>query len=364
MQMLKLFCLLISFQLFSSLLIQDKINSIQDDIINCLQQEDKTQCPAYKFESKYWQCCSQKTIDKYNDEVIKEEELCTFGINPIQPGIDESSTENGKTLLKEISGYDYFRTDVEKNVTSQEMKMSCGDGDLSMVYNLNDFTEEEKARFKSDNLCMRFFMNDTEKVVDENTCYDSIVATANEGSGISCGFYDHTLYFSDNTSEKFNTCFLFNDDIIKNKNMGFWIKMITFSNSMRKSVELEKLLSHYTVSFSKSKGKNLIYDSTTDTVIIDGDSEEEEQGEEGKQDEKEEERKEEERKGEEEKEGEKEGEKDEEKEGEKENEREKEEEEKEEEKEDEGSDTDTTGPSDSSNFIAYRYLFFLAILLI
>ena len=135
--------------------------------------------------------------------------------------------------------------------------------------------------------------------------------------------------------------------------------MITFSNSMRKSAELQKLLSHYTVSFSNSKGKNLIYDSTTDTVIIDGDSEEEEQGEEGKQDEKEEKRKE-----EEEKEGEKEGEKDEEKEGEKENEREKEEEEKEDEKEDEGSDTDTTGPSDSSNLIGYKYLFFLTILLI
>ena len=42
----------------------------------------------------------------------------------------------------------------EKNVTYQEMTMTCQDGVLSMTYNLNDFTEEEKARFKSDNLCM------------------------------------------------------------------------------------------------------------------------------------------------------------------------------------------------------------------
>jgi hypothetical protein len=224
------------------------------------------------------------------------------------------------------------------------MTMTCQDGVLSMTYNLNDFTEEEKDRFKSDNLCLRFFMDDTEKVTDENTCYDSIVATANENSGISCGYYEYTLYFLDDSSEKFKTCFLFNDDIIKNKSMGYWTKMTSLSNSMSKSVEFEKALSHYTISFSNSKGNNLIYDSTTDTVI-DGDSEEEneEERKEEKQDEKEEETKEE---------------------KEKENEREKEEEENEQEKEDEGSDTDTTEPSNSSSFITYRYLFFLAILLI
>ena len=89
MQMLKLLYLLISFQLFSSLLIQDEINSITDDIENCIQQ-DKTQCPAYPFESsQYWQCCSQKVLEKHNEEVIKEEEDCNFAIKPIQPGIDE-----------------------------------------------------------------------------------------------------------------------------------------------------------------------------------------------------------------------------------------------------------------------------------
>jgi hypothetical protein len=29
------------------------------------------------------------------------------------------STDNGKTMLKELSGYDFFRTDVETNVTYQ-----------------------------------------------------------------------------------------------------------------------------------------------------------------------------------------------------------------------------------------------------
>ena len=93
MQKLKLFYLLISFQLFSSLLIQEEINSITDDIVNCISEKDKTQCPAYQFESKHWQCCSQKRIEKHNEEVIKEEEGCTYAINPIQPGKEEMSSE-------------------------------------------------------------------------------------------------------------------------------------------------------------------------------------------------------------------------------------------------------------------------------
>ena len=108
---------------------------------------------------------------------------------------------------------------------------------------------------------------------------------------------------------------------------------------MTKASEFNKTLSHYSVSFSNSKGNNLIYDSETDT-IIDGDSEEEEQDEEKKEEQQEDE-----------KEKEKEDEKEDEKEYEK-------------EKEDEGSDTDSTGPNDSSNFISYSSLFFLALLLL
>ena len=165
--MLKLLYLLISFQLFSSLLIQDEINSITDDIVNCIQQ-DKTQCPAYPFEaSQYWQCWSQKVLEQHNEEVIKEEEDCNFAIKPIQPGIDEMSTDNGKAMLKEITGYDFFKIHAESNITYQEITMSCQDGDLIMKYNESDYTEEEKARFKLDNLWMRFYMNFTEKVVDK-----------------------------------------------------------------------------------------------------------------------------------------------------------------------------------------------------
>ena len=68
----------------------------------------------------------------------------------------------------------------------------------------------------------------------------------------------------------------------KIKNFGFWNRMYSLFNVMAKASQYNKTLSHYNVSFSNSKGNNLIYDSETDK-IIDGDSEEEEQDEEKKE---------------------------------------------------------------------------------
>ena len=76
--------------------------------------------------------------------MIKEEEGCTYAINPIQPGIDEMTSVIGKALLKEIIGYNFFKMHVGSNVTYQEITMACQDGDLIMKYNESDYTEEEK----------------------------------------------------------------------------------------------------------------------------------------------------------------------------------------------------------------------------
>ena len=57
-----------------------------------------------------------------NEEVVKEEEGCTYAINPIQPGKEEMSSDKGRALLKEITGYDFFKMHVGTNVTFQEIK--------------------------------------------------------------------------------------------------------------------------------------------------------------------------------------------------------------------------------------------------
>ena len=76
--------------------------------------------------------------------------------------------------------------------------------------------------------------------------------------------------------------------MVKNKNFGFWNRMYSLFNVMAKASQYNKTLSHYSVSFSNSKGNNLIYDSETDN-IIDRDSEEEEEQDEEKKEEQQEE---------------------------------------------------------------------------
>ena len=148
MRKIKIFFLLISIQIFSSLLLDEKLGSITQDIFLCGLQQNKTKCSAVELQTKPFQCCSQKLIENYKDKEPKEEETCTFLTNPLQSGIDEMATENGKILFKEYVGFDYFIKKQDENITSQSLDISCKDGNLSLEINIDDYTEEEKVNFK------------------------------------------------------------------------------------------------------------------------------------------------------------------------------------------------------------------------
>jgi len=383
MRKIKIFCLIVSFQLFSSFMMPGNNNPLFQDSNKCAVEFDKTKCSAVDFEDKTFQCCSQKKIEKGKDS-DQIEEKCAFTIAPLQPGIEEMETENGKIMLKEISGMNFFRAEEGTNTTSQEVEITCKDGNLNMAVDINDYSEEEKARFKSDNLCLRFLNNYKEEVTNENICYDSIVATATETSGVSCGFFKYTLYFGDGTKGQFKTCFLFNNDIFKTKNLGYWTKTISITNALVNSLKFFNFFTNYKISFSNSNGDKLIYDSATDTVIegdfddeeeeeedevkdyeIDDDDEKEEDDDHDDDDEKEED---DDHYDDDEKEDKEDDEKDDENEDEKEDKEDDEnEDENEGEKEDDASnDSDSliTEPNGSSKFIIYRYLFLLYLFLI
>ena len=215
--------------------------------------------------------------------------------------------------------------------------------------------------------------NYKEEVTNENICYDSIVATATETSGVSCGFFKYTLYFGDGTKGQYKTCFLFNNDIFKTKNLGYWTKTISITNALVNSLKFFNFFTNYKISFSNSNGDKLIYDSATDTVI-EGDFDDEEEEEEEDEvkdyeidddDEKEED---DDHDDDDEKEDKEDEEKDDENEDEKEDKEDDEnEDENEGEKEDDASnDSDSliTEPNGSSKFIIYRYLFLLYLFLI
>ena len=277
MQKISIFYLLLTFQIFSFILTKESLDSIDDDISKCQEQTDLSQCSAIQMETKGLQCCIFNTtiyFESIDPDVTDE---CNYITDPLEIGKDEMQTENGKIIVKEFSGFNIFSYDVGIEFNHLEYEFTCKDDSLNMRIYKENYTEAEKAAFKSDNLCMRYFMGKTGEEITPKKCYDSTVATAKEGSGVSCGYYEYTLNFEDGNSTKFNTCFLFNEDFAKNKNIGLWTKMLSISTAKNKASRLEKKLLSFQMSFSNSKGNNLIYDSVTDTVIVDGDSEEEEE---------------------------------------------------------------------------------------
>ena len=76
------------------------------------------------------------------------------------------------------------------------------------------------------------------------------------------------MYLTDNTQKNIERCFLFNDDIFKNKNIGF-ITKIEISDSAR---NLAKGVSYFKIYATNSKGGYYTYDSSNDAIIVDTNS--------------------------------------------------------------------------------------------
>ena len=166
-------------------------------------------------------------------------------------------------MFNEFNGFAAFIGGISMII--QETNYTCLDDEFKYTLRKSDFTEEEKNRFKNyTNLCLRFLLSATEQNFTKETCFNSDVVMAKNDTGVSCGYYELTLNFNDTTNYKFNTCFLFNDDIIENKNLGYIIKQQMGFLANAKSSDLKKVMTDFTMEFTNSKGKTLEYSSLSD----------------------------------------------------------------------------------------------------
>ena len=85
---------------------------------------------------------------------------------------------------------------------------------------------------------------------------------------ISCGYAEFQLNFDDNTTNVYNTCILFNEDILTTKNIGLWTKMTAEDDVNQEAGKYEKVVSSYTMTVTNTKGNYYTYYSSNDTVIV------------------------------------------------------------------------------------------------
>ena len=265
MNKLKILCFILLIEIFSSLLLEPNFGSTEDDFIKCRNQTDTKQCSSITFETKNFQCCKLESKEKGIEQ-------CNSMAKPIKPAQEELNSANGKIMTKEIGGYNLFSNNSE--VMFNDYSFSCQDGDINFKFDPNSYTEEERAKFKSDNHCIYYSTLEYQQGnITREACYNAILVTTGD-SGVSCGYYEFKLNLNDSSTGTYKTCFLFNDDILKTKNLGLWTKMMTEDIATNAEYNFSKKYLNYQFNASNSKGEYFVYYSINDTVIVPTDSDE------------------------------------------------------------------------------------------
>ena len=263
MNKLKIFCFILLIEILSSILLKQNFGSTQEDFSKCRNQTYRKQCESVTFENNNFQCCNFESKEK-------RLEGCLVMIKPIKLAQVELATENGRKMTKEIGGYDLFSNG--SSLMTNDYYFTCPDGEANFKYDPNAYTEEEKAKFKSDNHCLYYSSREYphEKITEE-ICYNAILSTT-ENSTISCGYYELKLNFKDGSTGIYKSCFLFNDDILSTKNLGLWTKTTAEEMATEAEYKEDKKYSNYQFNATNSKGEYFIYYSINDTVFVDGSS--------------------------------------------------------------------------------------------
>ena len=241
-----------------------EFNSAIDDINMCSRKNaTKNECNSFQIDDSRFQCC-KLMAETNKDGTINKEESCSAMTNPINTAINEMNTENGKKIMKELIGFSMFKDKNPGNVNfTEKVNFTCNDGNLPFEFNIKDYSEAQKVEFNDSNYCLNYSSGIK---VDKETCYNAKVTQ----SGISCGYFDLQLVLNNSNPMNFNTCFLFNDDIVKNKNIGFITKYLSDMTSLSEAKSLGKELLSYKLTFSRKDGKTVKYDSSTGEVKIEG----------------------------------------------------------------------------------------------
>ena len=125
--------------------------------------------------------------------------------------------------------------------------------------------KKKKTRFKSKNYCLQYGFGDYEQEnITNKVCHNAILAIA-VNSGISCGYSELKINFGDGSIINYKACILFNDDILINKNLGLWTKMMAEELIKMANTDKKEIV-NYKLTATNYKGKYFTYDSLTNIV--------------------------------------------------------------------------------------------------
>lgn len=251
--------------LFNQILSQN-YEEMMEDSQKCFAHQDTNTCSSVKLTSGFYQCCKMFQYIYVPSYPISNLG-CSIQINPIKAFNEEMEKETTKALFKEIWGYAIYNFGAGTSM-KMEMTYTCKDGTASMKFGFDTYTDEEKEILGSENHCLRYIYGMNEFTSKEE-CFNSELLPSSKKVGLSCGYFEFNIKYSDGTSENFKTCNLFNKDVITNGHLDDKSKE-TLESFVNSNADDEKIVLSYVVDFSDDKGNKVVYDSLTQSIKSSG----------------------------------------------------------------------------------------------
>ena len=255
---------LVLFSLFCQIIPQN-YEAISNDISLCLDNKDIDTCSNVILSSGFYQCCKVTLTTYYSSDSI-----CSIQVTPITPFKQMMEDKSIKALYKEISGYliyGYANSESQEYLKSKT-EYQCKDGTATYLFGYDTYTDDEINLFKSGNHCMKYFY-DNYLLNSKDDCFNSKITQASKNAGLSCGYYEFNLKYSDGTSESYKSCNIFNKAIIDYQKVDDKTKE-NFETFVSTNQNGEKIVLSYSVQFSDSSGNKFVYDSLSQKIMTNG----------------------------------------------------------------------------------------------
>ena len=250
--------------LLVSQIIAQNYENLQQDITTCISHNDKTTCTNVELSSGIYQCCLVATT-AYTNYGAYSTSFCSVQVTPIKTFKEVMEMESTKALYKEIWGYVSNVVVPGASKGKTEMVYTCRDGTASMRFGFDTYTSEELEVLNDDNHCLSYFYSFQDEEPAKEDCFEAVILQSSKDAGLTCGYYEFNIKYSDGTSKTYKTFNLFNSEATSKGQLDDKSKE-SFETYITSVKEDGKTVISYKVVLSDDKGNSVVYDSLTKSI--------------------------------------------------------------------------------------------------
>ena len=189
--------------LFNQIISQTS-EEMQSDEMLCMAS-DEDSCTNVQLNSGVYQCCKitgGNSLATYTG--------CQVQMTSISAYKEQIENKATKALIKEMFGYTFYNGNSQSVELSQlKYEYNCKDGNATLLYGYDTYTDDEINVLKSENHCLKY-MNNKNYSVSKEDCFKSVLTQNAKDAGHTCGFFELSVQYYDNTVDNIKTCHMFN----------------------------------------------------------------------------------------------------------------------------------------------------------